>query len=342
MVLCWRNCRDNWAREYFLFSVFFLYIESTQMGPRKKNRKYPLRRTTTETKLTMGQKKKQKKKRQDRTNYNKQQFSLLLLLLLSFGFLALVVNLIWLWPTNDQRPQPNRPPLCSASGCLVFQLSFFCWLFHCSQWITQKATRLWPFAPVASPPHCLRLCALLIHSMRCACLLFSLSLSVSAFLTLSSLLCVSQLSPQSTWSILIIASLNYPAPPHSPPLAPPLITPGGVTQAEWSVQINWAKHVMPYNRNLSHWSLHALSSARLGSAFSPAKGNDLGEVNREGERVASAVRKPEACITLSLHTSSFSFSSSFVLCDNVVKVSHVVAVRGSLQANSAPLKPADR
>lgn len=111
-----------------------------------------------------------------------------------------------------------------------------------------------------TPAYASVLCSFIPCAVR---VFYSLSLSVSAFLTLSSLLCVSQLSPQSTWSILIIASLNYPAPPHSPPLAPPLITPGGVTQAEWSVQINWAEHVMPYNRNLSHWSLHALSSARL-------------------------------------------------------------------------------
>lgn len=209
-----------------------------------------------------------------------------------------------------------------------------------------------PFPPFLVVPHSFISCAVRVSRHLPNYLLPSL-VSSHSFL----LLCVSQLSPQSTWSILIIASLNYPQLPLSPPWSL-LEEYTESLQAERANKLGTAR-----NRNLS-------DLCTLGSVFSPAKGNDLeGQREREGERktererVASGVREPQAvaslhaCITLFSLSLSLIFSlanccgcplpastvtattTSFVLCDNVAKVSHVASSAELMRTPRARVAP---
>lgn len=209
-----------------------------------------------------------------------------------------------------------------------------------------------PFPPFLVVPHSFISCAVRVSRHLPANLPPSL-VSSHSFL----LLCVSQLSPQSTWSILIITSLNYPQLPLSPPWSL-LEEYTESIQAERANKLGTAR-----NRNLS-------DLCTLGSVFSPAKGNDLeGQRQREGERKTEregclgSKRTPSRGLFARLHNTLLSISlslifflsnccgcplpassatataTSFVLCDNVAKVSHVASSAELMRTPRARVAP---
>lgn len=209
-----------------------------------------------------------------------------------------------------------------------------------------------PFPPFLVVPHSFISCAVRV-SRHLPAYLPPSPVSSHSFL----FLCVSQLSPQSTWSILIITSLNYPQLPLST-LSPRRghswrSTP---SRSKPSVQINWAQHVIEIS----------LISARSTQCSPRPKATTSRGREREGERKTERegclgskgtssrgffARLHNTLLSISLSLifflancgcplqASTATATSFVLCDNVAKVSHVASSAELMRTPRARVAP---